>query len=126
MKSTLKSVCASLVITLFVAEASAVPAMHFRCKGIDTTNETPVTFLLDFADHDGEDYTYKALYDFVYGGKEAAEIDLTQTKVRCGKDDRGKVREGVQNWSLKDGIFELYSGCENEALEIKAVCELGY
>ena len=118
MKSAILS-----IFVIFSMSAMAAPAMSWHCKGDDITSELPVSFDLVLAEHDGSQYQYMSLDNFIYDGVYSESIDLKVKTVVCGKDDEGNDRIGQQYWDLQGDQFTLYSGCENESLQIEAICK---
>lgn len=118
MLRVLKVRAVSLIsLALFSGAVFAVTPQEYSCHGMDMASEDKVSFTLEFSEHNGQEFTYKVLTDFIYDGQRAEDIDLTVTKVKCGE------REGYQKWSLYDSDFRLDSGCENEMLNIEAKCK---
>ncbi len=115
---------ALLATTFFTHQAFAVGAMQWTCKGTDIDSEDPVSFTLVLSEHDGRDFQYKALENYLYDGVSVPDVDLSLPSVECGKDDDGNPRLGRQEWELNvaTGFMRFYSGCENEAVNIETIC----
>ncbi len=97
--------------------------MRWSCEGMDITYDKTLKFDLVIADHDGQSYTYQALEKVVYDGVEISDIDISAKTVDCAPTDKGQQRLGQQYWDLKDNAFSLFSGCENESIEVEATCK---
>jgi hypothetical protein len=124
MKSSLTPVAFLLLGLLWGGSAFAAtrvklrvvgcPVQEYQCSGAELNGNTSATFFLAFPDGDPP---REQLKDFFLNGTKMDDVDLTQKVVHCGSS------EGQRKWSLKKNVFKLHYSCENESLDIEAICK---